>query len=408
MEHVPDYNQQEEGSAGNPGLDEFEQLDDSFIRPSNTVYPYPEILAIPVKEHLLLPNMKASSVNGLVNLGNNCHLNVVLQLLMHTPGLREYFLSNLHVKEHVNGPNPFPEGVAARIGELIQLYHSYNDTALAPHKLLEDIASESNGMFDPWSKEDDAIHVLWYLLQNLHERLRKNYYFGQDDGVQSDIPAAGISNGNQKQPGIPQLDFSELRLASTGLLPDESDINKYSKLESKGPQKHNQAKTEKTAIEMAGIKSFREFLSQGSSVICDTILGQLLHKIHCADCGFFLVQFKPFFCLELPLPEDHETTTLREILQNMSTPKEVAGKFINCTVCKGSRKMLSSTEIYKLPPVLYVYLQRFVSDLPKNPTLVQIDLNGEELSDLETGSLESLTPNSKKIYKPFFYIVGFV
>lgn len=405
MEHNGDEIQEEEASAGNAGLDEFEQIDDSLIRPSNTVYPYPEILAIPVKEHLLLPSMKASPVNGLVNLGNNCHLNVVLQLLMHTPGLREYFLSNLHVKEHVTGANPFPEGVAGRIGELVQLYHSYNDTALAPHKLLETIASESSGLFDPLSKEDDAINVLCYLLQNLHHRLRKNY-FGQGEGVESDIPAAGMSSGKPTLPEMFNLDVSELRLLSTGLLPNNFEENKFAKLESKGPKKNSQGKPERTAIEMAGIKSFREHLQKGSSVICDTMLGQLLHKIHCADCGFYLVQFKPFFCLELPLPEDHETTDLRQILQNMASPKEIVGRFINCPTCKGSRKMLASTEIYKLPPVLYVHFQRFVTGLPKNPTLVQVDLNGEDLSDLEAGSTESPTQNLKKIYKPFFYIVS--
>ena len=396
-------------SGGNVGLEEFEQVDDSLVRPSNTVYPYPEILSIPVKEHLLLPSIKAACVNGFVNLGNNCYLNVVLQLLMHSPGVREYFLSNLHIKEHVSGAGAFPDGIVGRIGEIYQLYHSYNDTAFAPHRLLECIAQESGGIFDPINKEDDAVSSMLFILHTLHERLKKIYVIKEEDKAdQSDIQTASMSNidntGKSKTANSSlQSHFRDLVLAS---IDPEIDLGRYVRLEAKGPKKGPQGKGEKTALEMASLKSFKEFLHNGSSVVCDTNLGQLLHKVQCADCGFYMVHFKQFFCLEIPLPQDHETVKLHTVFKQMSVPKEVIGRTLDCTTCKGSRKMLSSTELYKMPLVLYVYFRRFVEGQPKNPTLVEVELGGEDFSDIETGAIESTSPSSKKIYKPFFYIVG--
>jgi Ubiquitin carboxyl-terminal hydrolase len=394
-----------EQESDNQGLDEFEPMDDANIRPSNTVYPYPEILSIPVKEHMLLPSIKAVPVNGFVNLGFNCYFNVVLQLMMHTPGIREYFLSNMHVKEHVEELSAaYPEGFVGRLGELFQLYHSYNDCALSPHKLFEAVAAESEKRFDPLTKEDDAVTTVLYVLLHVHEGLRK-IYMAKGDGViedPSDIHTVGFSQSEQVKSLTERHD---LRSTVSGVLEPNFDAKKFVKLEVKGPKKNPVGKTEKTALEMASLKNFKECLSKGSSVVCDSNLGQLLHKIYCGECGYYLVQFKPFFCLEVPLPDGHEATNLHQIFHHMSTPKAVIGRTIDCPICKGFRKMLASTEIYKLPPVLYVSFQRFVDRMPKNPTLIEIDLAGEDFSEFEVGGFGTQAQPSKKVYKPFFFIV---
>ena len=50
----------------------------------------------------MLPSRIQANVNGLVNVGWSCYMNVILQCLANTPGIKEYFLADLHRREFLS------------------------------------------------------------------------------------------------------------------------------------------------------------------------------------------------------------------------------------------------------------------------------------------------------------------
>lgn len=168
--------------TANPQIQaDYESVNDREVRIAQGLYPFPEITHLPYKELHLLPSLSQTSVNGLVNVGVSCYFNVILQSLVNIPGIKEYFLAKLHMKEiqheGVTSQPPSPtegsnlkETVANRFGELVNIYHSYNDHVLNPYKFIELIKNTSK-IFDPQRNQDDAHELLLYILDKLATEL---------------------------------------------------------------------------------------------------------------------------------------------------------------------------------------------------------------------------------------------
>lgn len=73
-------------------------------------------------------------VPGFVNLGNTCFLNSVLQVLMHTPMLRNYLLSDQHKCWFINEPD---QCMVCEISKIFQQAYALKVNVISVHNLLK-------------------------------------------------------------------------------------------------------------------------------------------------------------------------------------------------------------------------------------------------------------------------------
>ena len=164
--------------------DDFVLLPDKEVKTLHGGWNYLEVsMNIPYKEVQLLPSRIQANVNGLVNVGWSCYVNVILQCLANTPGIKEYFLADLHRREFLSysvpGNDPLscklpkePENLSYRVGEFIQYYHSYNDHVLKAEKIIEMITCDSK-KFKPASQVADAHEFMVYMMEMLSNELNR-------------------------------------------------------------------------------------------------------------------------------------------------------------------------------------------------------------------------------------------
>lgn len=95
-------------------------------------------------------------LRGLINLGNTCFMNCILQALIHTPLLRDYFLNDLH-ECHYNG-EPKSICLVCEMCKLFQEFYSGKSTPHIPLRLLHLV----------WTH---ARHLAGYEQQDAHEFL---------------------------------------------------------------------------------------------------------------------------------------------------------------------------------------------------------------------------------------------
>lgn len=262
---------------------------------------------------------------GLVNLGNSCYMNCVIQCLAATPQLTSFFFptitesfSDHSYKRHINVNNKLgTKGMlTTSFVELILSMLNNNGRSFSPSKFKKIMGSLSPARQFASFDQQDCIEFLNFLLDALHEDL------------------------NQVTIADPQE-----RKMITELTPEQ------------------EKNREILPVRLASTIEWERYLKLNFSIIVDYFQGQYLSQLKCLECGFTSTTYNAFSILSLPIPEKLNKlmkVSLDECLQEFVTTEllDDNNKWY-CPNCKKFTKLTKKIAITRLPQVLIINFKRF-------------------------------------------------
>lgn len=272
------------------------------------------------------------SRNGLVNYGNSCYMNSVLQCLLSIPCFYK-FLKNLTM-------NDFNDDVNNKVNRnLCILLKNICDLLYADDKsLLEKnvktlyfyMVKHSNGIFEKY-QQTDCGEFLTFFIDRIHEACCKPY-------------GAYISNEN----------------------------------------------ISKNSLYYSILKNHIDYVERHKcSVIMENLYGQLTSVIYCTDCKHKTYKHDPFCTLEIPVDDENDSIDLNQCLNNYSSVEMMPD--FKCDNCEKKGNILKQIHISYSPNILMFHLKRFKYNMTTNTmdkiTTTfqyphQFDLNEENLNIL--------------------------
>jgi len=243
-----------------------------------------------------------NDIVGLVNLGNTCFMNSMLQCIFSTVPLCSYFMSQKFKKDINSKSSMKGQFVSAFSNLLYDALKNSKNKQIKPSlfkKELEKFAPQFCGY-----EQQDSQEFLRFLLDGFHEDLNR---------VQ-DIPKFNYT----------EKEFDEL-----------SDEEK-------------------------ALVSWNRYQLWSSSYIFDIFGGQLQSKVTCLRCKHTSSTFDTFWDLSLPIPKNtgKRIHTLEDCLKEFSAEEELDDEY-KCERCKSPQKAKKCLKIYKCPEILVIHLKRF-------------------------------------------------
>ncbi|KER28204.1 hypothetical protein T265_04882 [Opisthorchis viverrini] len=332
------------------------------------------------------------ATRGLVNMGNTCFLNVVIQALTHTPVLRDYLLADLH---RCNNPARSRSCLACEMIRVTQEIYSPVVTPFVPSNLLYAIwlhASHLAGY-----EQRDAHEFLITLLTLIHGHL-----------IGEHVPL-GESLHDQEPP-------SKRRLVASRLSEDSNNSSEYKPsmsrkhsdssshlsvcdkeletLNERAAAKHvhpTESSTSDSASSQASVSSSRDSGESCDCIVHQVFFGDLESVISYEGCGHSSSTVDPFLDLSLDVIQ-RGSTSLQACLTSYFRPESIDG-LILCSQCNVGRPAVKQFSLLHLPNVLCFYLKRchhdtkintsitFPADLDLAPYLHQVDGDRSAWSD---------------------------
>lgn len=275
-------------------------------------------------------------LNGFVNDSFACYMNVVLQVLVNLPGLKEYFLSGQYL---IDSGMPDDQGsLVDQIAMIYRVYHSLKGKALDPIDFKKFVAARCSSY--NLETQEDAHEFILFIINTLSEELNKS----------------SVASPTTKKKRFFQKAYKKKR--DPVILPKDPAVS----------------------IEDTAAKVWEEELKKNYSVFSEILMGQIMSEVECRTCKNASRLFQVFYVLELPLP-DKQTISLEDCISHFSSPEiiELDQGWV-CEVCKTKREASKRSVITKLPPILMVYFKRFVysdNSFTRCKTNVEVKMEGE-------------------------------
>ncbi|KAI5954277.1 DOA4 [Candida jiufengensis] len=246
---------------------------------------------------------------GLVNLGNSCYMNCMIQCLVSTP-LTPFFFTSY--KQHINYKNI--------LGTKGQVTEAFAD-------LMLNMLKNKNGVYNPTRfkktmgqfsqqfkscDQQDCIEFLNFLLDGIHE----------------DLNQMAILDAKEKQ-------------KITELTPEQEKSREI------------------LPIRQASTIEWERYLKLNFSIVVDQFQGQYLSRLKCLTCKFTSTSYNAFSILSIPVPNKEKVNLQNCIDEFLTTELLDDNNKWFCPECKTHRKSTKKIEITRLPQVLIINFKRF-------------------------------------------------
>ena len=264
-------------------------------------------------------------LSGLMNLGNKCFLNSIVQCLSNTLKLTDYFLSNKHIEDD-------PEGCHKKRQEYF-FVTSYANLILN--------VWETNQLLKPKS-----------FVENISKHIKKYYTLQQQDS-------------------------HECLLYILDLL--HKGICYEIEVEIKGEIKNNT-----DALMKKSLEAWKQFYEKEYSFIIECFNGIVYNQIQCQNCTFSESIFEPYNCISLDIPNADTPIQLETCLQSYFSNKELIQSW-HCEKCdkNGCTKL---QHLWSIPNYFIIQLKRFTNNGRKNHTHVNFPLEDMDLTQFVSKS----------------------
>ncbi len=284
-----------------------------------------------------VPDSNLKGVVGLMNLGNTCYANSVIQILRSVPELSAYILNESLESQCIDKESVHSQIIIGFQDILKSLWSAYRPSYVRPAgfqsiitKAVRDTQYEFFGMPVP----NDSHEYLVYLLDNFHEALNKH---------------------------------SGKRLSS-------------------------ETSSENMPIKQRAQIGWNRFLELNNSIFIDMFFGMTKKTVTCNECKNKSYSWEPFNVLKIPCDGEN----FQEWMQNEFKDEELDG--YNCDSCKNNNiKATINTRIWKLPKNLFVVVRRFTPDRRKN--IQPCTYNGDNMNFSNIFAEESDDVSKEYVYE---------